>query len=159
MLQQFDSQVGSKETYLQDQRSKLNEKERLITNQKAEIERLEKKSKTLEYKVPSPEQLFPSLLHLVLLMESDMWIHLKSPQNILSACLAAVQRNPSSSSDWHPSEDSRHVRTGQTLTATWTGDPGAEAAHGAVGEEAHGAAHAGHGLWHQAEVGEGVCKC
>lgn len=53
MLQQFDSQINAKETFLHDQQSKLCEKEKLITNQKTEIERLEKKSKTLEYKVMS----------------------------------------------------------------------------------------------------------
>lgn len=51
MLQQLDSQLSSKETFLHDQKSKLNEKETIINSQKSEIERLEKKSKTLEYKV------------------------------------------------------------------------------------------------------------
>ena len=51
MLQQFDSQINSKETFLHDQRSKLSEKEKVINSQKSELERLEKKSKTLEYKV------------------------------------------------------------------------------------------------------------
>lgn len=54
MLQQFDSQIHSKETVLFDQRSKLGEKDKVIINQKTEIERLEKKSKTLEYKVTIP---------------------------------------------------------------------------------------------------------
>lgn len=53
MVQQFDSQLNSKETFLHDQRSRLNEKDKVIINQKTEIERLEKKSKTLEYKVLS----------------------------------------------------------------------------------------------------------
>lgn len=53
-LQQFDSQLCEKETFLHDQRNELNEKEKVILNQKSEIERLEKKSKTLEYKVLSP---------------------------------------------------------------------------------------------------------
>lgn len=54
MLQQFDSQLGAKETFIHDQRSKLSEKDKVIINQRMEIERLEKKSKTLEYKVLSP---------------------------------------------------------------------------------------------------------
>lgn len=51
MLQQLDGQLNAKETFLHDQRNKLGEKEKLISSQKSEIERLEKKSKTLEYKV------------------------------------------------------------------------------------------------------------
>lgn len=51
MLQQLDGQLNAKETFLHDQRSKLGEKEKIISSQKSEIERLEKKSKTLEYKV------------------------------------------------------------------------------------------------------------
>lgn len=50
-LQQFESQFSSKENVLHDQRSKLGEKDKVIANQRTEIERLEKKSKTLEYKV------------------------------------------------------------------------------------------------------------
>ncbi|XP_012623793.1 kinesin-like protein KIF23 isoform X2 [Microcebus murinus] len=48
LLQGFDSAVLSKENYIQ---GKLNEKEKLISGQKLEIERLEKKNKTLEYKI------------------------------------------------------------------------------------------------------------
>lgn len=51
MLQQLDGQLGARETFHQDQQSKLSEKEKIISSQKSEIERLEKKSKTLEYKV------------------------------------------------------------------------------------------------------------
>lgn len=51
MLQQFDIQSNTKETLLHDQRGKLTEKDRVIISQRAEMERLEKKSKTLEYKV------------------------------------------------------------------------------------------------------------
>lgn len=51
MLQQLDGQLNAKETVLHEQRSKMGEKEKLIINQRTEIERLEKKSKTLEYKV------------------------------------------------------------------------------------------------------------
>ena len=48
LLQEFDSAVLNKENYIQ---GKLNEKEKVISGQKLEIERLEKKNKTLEYKV------------------------------------------------------------------------------------------------------------
>ncbi|XP_024894665.1 kinesin-like protein KIF23 isoform X6 [Pteropus alecto] len=47
MLQEFDNGVLNKENYIQ---GKLNEKEKVISGQKLEIERLEKKNKTLEYK-------------------------------------------------------------------------------------------------------------
>ncbi|XP_068954300.1 kinesin-like protein KIF23 isoform X5 [Petaurus breviceps papuanus] len=48
MLQDFDNAVLNKENYIQ---GKLSEKEKVILGQKAEIERLEKKTKTLEYKI------------------------------------------------------------------------------------------------------------
>uniref|UniRef100_A0A671DU65 Kinesin-like protein n=1 Tax=Rhinolophus ferrumequinum TaxID=59479 RepID=A0A671DU65_RHIFE len=48
MLQEFDNGVLNKENYIQ---GKLNEKEKVISGQKLEIERLEKKNKTLEYKI------------------------------------------------------------------------------------------------------------
>ncbi|XP_032720837.1 kinesin-like protein KIF23 isoform X3 [Lontra canadensis] len=48
LLQEFDSAVVNKENYIQ---GKLNEKEKVISGQKLEIERLEKKNKTLEYKI------------------------------------------------------------------------------------------------------------
>ncbi|KAM6980532.1 kinesin-like protein KIF23 [Aplochiton taeniatus] len=51
MLQEFDSHLVAKENFLQDQRGKMGEKDKVITNQKTEIERLEKKSKMLEYKI------------------------------------------------------------------------------------------------------------
>ncbi|XP_068170466.1 kinesin-like protein KIF23 isoform X2 [Antennarius striatus] len=51
MLQQLESQLAANETFLYDQRNKLNEKDKMIVHQRAELERLEKKSKTLEYKV------------------------------------------------------------------------------------------------------------
>nr|XP_045251596.1 kinesin-like protein KIF23 isoform X4 [Macaca fascicularis] len=47
LLQEFDNAVLSKENHMQ---GKLNEKEKMISGQKLEIERLEKKNKTLEYK-------------------------------------------------------------------------------------------------------------
>ncbi|KAM5241851.1 kinesin-like protein KIF23 isoform 3-T3 [Hipposideros larvatus] len=48
MLQEFDNGVLNKENYIQ---GKLNEKEKVISGQKLELERLEKKNKTLEYKI------------------------------------------------------------------------------------------------------------
>ncbi|KAM7155486.1 kinesin-like protein KIF23 isoform 5-T5 [Molossus nigricans] len=48
MLQEFDRSVLNKENSIQ---GKLNEKEKVISGQKLEIERLEKKTKTLEYKI------------------------------------------------------------------------------------------------------------
>uniref|UniRef100_A0A8C3WWP1 Kinesin-like protein n=1 Tax=Catagonus wagneri TaxID=51154 RepID=A0A8C3WWP1_9CETA len=48
LLQEFDNAVLNKENYVQ---GKLNEKEKVISGQKLEIERLEKKNKTLEYKI------------------------------------------------------------------------------------------------------------
>nr|XP_030730980.1 kinesin-like protein KIF23 isoform X8 [Globicephala melas] len=48
LLQEFDSAVLNKENYIQ---GKLSEKQKVISGQKSEIERLEKKNKTLEYKV------------------------------------------------------------------------------------------------------------
>ncbi|XP_061831279.1 kinesin-like protein KIF23 isoform X1 [Nerophis lumbriciformis] len=51
MLQQFDSQCGAKENFIHDQQSKLGEKDKVIFSQKMELERMEKKSKTLEYKI------------------------------------------------------------------------------------------------------------
>ncbi|XP_074772959.1 kinesin-like protein KIF23 isoform X1 [Athene noctua] len=48
MLQEFDSSVISKENYIQ---GKLSEKEKTISGQKMELERLEKKIKTLEFKI------------------------------------------------------------------------------------------------------------
>lgn len=53
MIQQVDGQLNARVTFLHDQRSKLSEKEKIISSQKSEIERLEKKSQTLEYKVLS----------------------------------------------------------------------------------------------------------
>ncbi|NWV81498.1 KIF23 protein, partial [Dasyornis broadbenti] len=47
-LQEFDSSVASKENSMQ---GKLTEKEKIITGQQAELERRDKKIKTLEYKI------------------------------------------------------------------------------------------------------------
>ena len=51
MLQDFDSNFSAKENFIHDQRGKLGEKDKVISSQKTELERLENKSKTLEYKV------------------------------------------------------------------------------------------------------------
>lgn len=48
MLQEFDCSVVSKENYMKE---RLSEKEKTIGGLKTELERLEKKIKTLEYKV------------------------------------------------------------------------------------------------------------
>ncbi|XP_076781457.1 kinesin-like protein KIF23 isoform X3 [Arvicanthis niloticus] len=48
LLKTLDSSLSNKENYIQE---KLNEKEKLILGQKSEIEQLEKKNKTLEYKI------------------------------------------------------------------------------------------------------------
>ncbi|XP_078386218.1 kinesin-like protein KIF23 isoform X3 [Cetorhinus maximus] len=51
MLHDWDSKFTAKENYIQDQQEKLLEKNRFINGQKTETERLEKKIKTLEYKI------------------------------------------------------------------------------------------------------------
>lgn len=51
MLQEMDGSLMSKENYIHQQQGKLGEKDKLIHDQKSEIDRLEKKSKMLEYKV------------------------------------------------------------------------------------------------------------
>lgn len=54
VLQEQDSNILSKENFIQEQRGRLGEKDKMIQNQKNEIDRLEKKSKMLEYKVFAP---------------------------------------------------------------------------------------------------------
>ncbi|KAJ8417191.1 hypothetical protein AAFF_G00284180 [Aldrovandia affinis] len=51
MLQEFDGSLVSKENLLHEQRGKLGQKGSVILSQKADIERLEKKAKLLEYKI------------------------------------------------------------------------------------------------------------
>ncbi|KGL72910.1 Kinesin-like KIF23, partial [Tinamus guttatus] len=48
LLQDLESSIVSKENYIQ---GKLSDKEKIIAGQKMELERLEKKNKTLEYKI------------------------------------------------------------------------------------------------------------
>lgn len=54
VLQEQDGNIVSKENFIHEQRGKLGEKDKMIQNQKNEIDRLEKKSKMLEYKVFAP---------------------------------------------------------------------------------------------------------
>ncbi|XP_078283226.1 kinesin-like protein KIF23 [Rhinoraja longicauda] len=51
MFQDWDSNFSVKENYIQDQKEKLFEKDRIINGQKSEADRLEKKIRTLEYKI------------------------------------------------------------------------------------------------------------
>ncbi|XP_043533104.1 kinesin-like protein KIF23 isoform X10 [Chiloscyllium plagiosum] len=51
MIHDWDSKFAAKDNYIQDQQEKLLEKDRFLNGQKAETERLEKKVKTLEYKI------------------------------------------------------------------------------------------------------------
>ena len=51
MLQDFNSHVSAKENFIHNQQGKLGEKDKVISSQKTELERLENKSKMLEYKV------------------------------------------------------------------------------------------------------------
>lgn len=90
MLQQLDGQMNAKETFLHDQRNKVNEKDKVIANQRAELERLEKKSKTLEYKV----QFLLTSLHFLC-----FFFFLSFCTNIPSS------RSPGR----HPAEDDKHV--------------------------------------------------
>ncbi len=54
VLQEQNGNLLSKENFIQEQRGKLGEKDKMVQNQKNEIDRLEKKSKMLEYKVFAP---------------------------------------------------------------------------------------------------------
>lgn len=51
MLQQLDSNQVAKQNAVQEQNDKLSEKDRIIQSNKAEIERLEKRTKMYEHKV------------------------------------------------------------------------------------------------------------
>ena len=51
MLQDLDSNLVSKGNYIHEQNGKLAEKDKIIQNNRAEIERLEKKNKMQEHKV------------------------------------------------------------------------------------------------------------
>lgn len=51
MLQQLDSNLISKDDFIHEQNGKLVERDKIIQNNKAEIERLEKKTKMQEHKV------------------------------------------------------------------------------------------------------------
>lgn len=51
LLQELDSNLISKENFIHEQNGKLIEKDKIIQNNRAEIERLEKKAKMQEHKV------------------------------------------------------------------------------------------------------------
>lgn len=51
MLQQLDSNQGATANAVQEHHDKLSEKDRVIQNNKLEIERLEKRTKMYEHKV------------------------------------------------------------------------------------------------------------
>lgn len=51
MLQQLDSNQASTANAVQEHNDKLSEKDRIIQNNKSEIERLEKRTKMYEHKV------------------------------------------------------------------------------------------------------------
>lgn len=57
MLQQLDSNQAAKENAVQDQNDKLSEKDRIIQSNKAEIERLEKRTKMYEHKVQNKTEI------------------------------------------------------------------------------------------------------
>lgn len=51
MLQELDNNLLSKDNFIYEQNAKLVEKDKIIQNNKAEMERLEKKNKMQEHKV------------------------------------------------------------------------------------------------------------
>lgn len=51
MLQELDSNLVSNDNFIHEQNGKLLEKDKIIQNNKAEIERLEKRAKMQEHKV------------------------------------------------------------------------------------------------------------
>lgn len=51
VLQELDTSLISKDNFIQEQNGKLIEKDKIIQGNKAEIERLEKKTKMQEHKV------------------------------------------------------------------------------------------------------------
>lgn len=51
MLQDLDNNFISKDNFIHEQNAKLAEKDKIIQNNKAEIERLEKKNRMQEHKV------------------------------------------------------------------------------------------------------------
>lgn len=60
-LKELDEGVFSRDDVIHKQNGKLAEKERLIQSQKADLDRLEKKTKMQEYKVPSRPDPTPGL--------------------------------------------------------------------------------------------------
>lgn len=51
MLQQLDSNQAAKENAVREYTANMSEKDRIIQNNKAELERLEKRTKMFEHKV------------------------------------------------------------------------------------------------------------
>lgn len=51
MLQELDNNLLSKDNFIHEQTAKLVEKDKIIQNNKAEIERIEKKNRAQEHKV------------------------------------------------------------------------------------------------------------
>lgn len=56
MLQELDSKLISKENLIHEQTGKLAEKDKVIQNNKTDLERLEKKTKMQEHKVGDQEK-------------------------------------------------------------------------------------------------------
>lgn len=66
MLQDLDNNLISKDNFIHEQNGKLFEKDKIIQNNKAEIERLEKRAKMQEHKVrDTNSQTSPEIVCLV----------------------------------------------------------------------------------------------
>lgn len=63
MLQQLDTNLFSIDGLIQEQSGKLAEREKVISNNQAEIERLEKRTKMQEQKVRRPSRLKTQSFH------------------------------------------------------------------------------------------------
>lgn len=57
MLQQLDSNQAARENAVREHTAKLSEKDRVIQNNKVELERLEKRTKMYEHKVQDKKNL------------------------------------------------------------------------------------------------------
>lgn len=89
MLQELDNNLITKDNFIHEQNGKLEEKDKIIQNNKAELERLEKKNKMQEHKVRDKniQTTRRLLFHLV-----DMLLSLLSVAH-------------GSAPDWHPAEN------------------------------------------------------
>lgn len=140
MLQELDNNLISKDNFIHEQTAKLVERDKIIQNNKAAIERLEKKNKMQEHKVGNKNiQISKRVL---------TCRHMISLVNI--SCDSALDR--------HPSENDQNLRGRQAVTASGAGNQRAEAAEGAVREETHGTTDARRGLRYTAQVGERMCE-